>query len=382
MTKSLWSLIFLFSIAAVCVWAADASHGAMVLEQQNCLECHTVRGAGTGEDNYNARSHYPAALDLGENLTSTYTAPGLASLLWNHTPAMWREMSAQAVARPTAAESDWQDVFMYLYSLQHSENPSSGLRGREIFTAEQCGECHAATGPQRGAGPPVETWAPLNDPVSLVYQMWSHAASMQNRFAARRKNWRNLTGQDFMDLTAYLQTAQKLPRASSLSLPDPASGEMAFNDNCRSCHFGPMNLARRLTGKTWMDIGAGMWNHVPLMKPLANVRENDMRKILAYVWELQYSGPDGIVARGRGTFEEKGCLSCHRTPGGRAAMSPVPGKALTAFSMVALGWPAGPKMYQEMKAKGIAWPRMTAEEIADVTAYLNYIGSHDVELGR
>lgn len=118
-----------------------------------------------------------------------------------------------------------------------------------------------------------------------------------------------------------------------------------------------------LANTTWMDIGASMWNHVTLMRHVPQVSEPDMRKILAYVWELQYRGPQGKPEDGKGTFAQKGCSSCH---GDRAI-----GKTVTPASLAAIGWGEGRRMHQRMLEQGISWPQLSAQDIADVVAYLN-----------
>jgi hypothetical protein len=39
--------------------------------------------------------------------------------------------------------------------------------------------------------------------------------------------------------------------------------------------------------------------------------------------------------------------------------------------MVAALWDHGPQMLESMKARKLAWPRFTAQEMSDVVAYLN-----------
>ena len=56
------------------------------------------------------------APDLAVSSVSAFTPSAFASALWNHTPAMWREISAKRLPRPVLAEADWDDVFAYLYS--------------------------------------------------------------------------------------------------------------------------------------------------------------------------------------------------------------------------------------------------------------------------
>src|SRR5512141_838190 len=115
-TKTLRWVIFLS--AASCIWAADARNGAIVLKQQGCQQCHPVRGQGLGHETPQV------ARDLGSRLAPTYGPHSLASDLWNHAPAMWAALAAQGVMPPTATESDWQDLFAYLYSLQFFEPPA------------------------------------------------------------------------------------------------------------------------------------------------------------------------------------------------------------------------------------------------------------------
>ena len=365
MSRNLWSLA-LFLATAFCAWAADAQRGAAVLRNEGCLDCHSIRGVG-GEGGVAPRTRI--APDLGKPLVPAYTAPALAAALWNHTPAMWAEMSARVMARPAPSEADWADAFAYLYSLQFIEHAGQARRGRQLFESKHCAECHSV---ENGApGRAVTAWARLDDPVKLVHQMWNHASSMKKEFAGR-KEWSKLTGRDLLDLTVYFQTVQKLPPNIEFSLPDPASGRSAVVENCAQCHTGPLALATLLQNKTWMDIGAGLWNHVPLLQPVPVISEADMRGILAYVWELQYRGPEGRVSRGERVFEDKGCISCHRSPTPRAtALSPRPGKTFTPFSMVALGWGSGREMHRQMQQKGVLWPHLSAEDVSNLVAYMN-----------
>jgi mono/diheme cytochrome c family protein len=364
MTRDLRFLAF-FVASSICIWAGDAQHGSMVVDEQNCLECHTVRGAGVG--------HEPArtAPELGEGLVSTYTASSLASVLWNHTPAMWAELSGRGLPPPAFTESDAEDLFAYLYSLNFFEFPAQAGRGKQVFETAQCSECHSLNKPAHGPGNPVVEWGSVDDPVALAYRMWNHASSMNREFAARKKPWPILTGRDFMDLTAYLNFVRKSRPNLQFSLPDPASGKLPFEDNCRRCHAGSLALETRLSNKTWMEIGAGMWNHAPLMQPVPSVSEGDMRKILAYVWELQYLGAGGNVARGLQTFMNKGCIACHRHPTTEAPMRPPAHKTFTPFSMVALGWGTGREMHRQMLDKGVAWPHLSPEDVSDLVAYMN-----------
>ena len=89
----LFCFLTLMAAGAAPASPADSARGALLLRSENCLECHRVRGEGGS-----------TAPDLGANLVPAYSPAALAARLWNHTPAMWNEMSARVVTRPTNAK--------------------------------------------------------------------------------------------------------------------------------------------------------------------------------------------------------------------------------------------------------------------------------------
>jgi cytochrome c2 len=358
-----------------CVWAGDAQHGSAVVQDQSCLECHTVNAQGVGHE---ANATAP---DLAVNSGVAYTPSAFVSALWNHTPAMLSAVSSETsekrVTRPALAEADWADVFAYLYSEQIFQFPAETRRGKEVFTSKKCAECHSLAKIGPGLGPPIFAWKDVNDPATLVYQMWNHASTMKEAFATHRQEWPKLDGRDFGDLAAYVQYVQKLAPQSQLSLPEADSGKLAFGHNCEQCHQGPLALETRLADKTFLDIGAGVWNHVPLMGAgagsFSKLSEPDMRKILAYVWGLQYRGPEGNVTLGEAAFAAKGCATCHIDAQTGAVVSPHPGKVFTPFSMATIAWGSDRRMHREMWDQGVAWPTLSPEDVSDLVAFMNYV---------
>ena len=309
-----------------------------------------------------------SAPELGSQLAPAYTVPALAAAVWNHTPAMLAEMRAGHIDRQPLTGPDWEDLFAYLYSVQFLEFSGEARRGKVAFETKQCAACHPLSKTASGTGNPVPSWQPVNDPVTLMYRMWSHSSLME---PATR--WIRMDGRDFMDLAAYLQQIQRTLPESNFSLPAAASGKPLFDRHCATCHTGPLALETRLANQTWTDIGAGMWNHVTLMGRVPEISEPglsepglsepDMRKVLAYVWEVQYRGPEGNPDRGRQTFLAKGCASCHD----RQAI----GKPVTPASLASIGWGPGRRMHGQIQQAGQPWPHLSAEEVADLTAYLN-----------
>jgi mono/diheme cytochrome c family protein len=344
--------------AASCIWAADARNGAVVLAQQRCQQCHPVRGQGLGHETPQV------ARDLGARLAPTYGPHTLASALWNHTPAMWAEFTADGMPPPNATESDWRDLFAYFYSLQFSEPAAEVGRGKQVFESKRCTDCHSLSATPTGRGPSVQDWAHMDDPVVLVYQLWNHASSMKRTFARNKIEWKTLTGRDLVDLTAYVQNVQDLVPNQQFSLPAPETGKPLFDANCGVCHRDDNSLAMNLHNRTWMDIGAGIWNHSQKMLTVRMAGPDDMRKLLAYVWQLQYDGPPGSRVLGQKAFTEKGCIECHQGPIGE-------GKRISAFSIVAAAWGSTRAAHHRMLEKGVPWPNLSPADVSNLVAYLN-----------
>jgi len=201
-----------------------------------------------------------------------------------------------------------------------------------------------------------------------VYQMWNHASSMKRAFASNKIAWKTLTARDLRDLTAYVQNVQTLVPNGEFSLPAPESGKPLFDANCGVCHRDYNSLSMNLRNKTWMDIGADIWNHSQKMATVRMVGPDDMRKILAYVWQVQYDGPPGNRVLGERAFVEKRCVECHQGPilSGKPA-----GKRITAFSIVGAAWGPARQAHHRMLEKGIPWPSLSPAEVANLVAYLN-----------
>jgi len=113
-----------------------------------------------------------------------------------------------------------------------------------------------------------------------------------------------------------------------------------------------------------MDIGAGIWNHAQKMPAVRMVSSDDMRKVLAYVWQPQYDGPPASRVLGQKAFLDKGCAECHQGPTNG-------GKRVTAFSIVAAGWGPARQAHQRMLTRGGRWPNLSPADVSNLVAYLN-----------
>ena len=360
-----------FATCANHLYAGDAQRGAAVLRNENCLRCHSVRANDIPRFGQQGEGGNTAP-DLSHPMGRRFTPAVLASLMWNHAPVMWASMKDQGIERPQVSEQDGDDLFAYFFSIRFFEKPGEAERGKQVFEVKHCAECHSLDQAGSGPGHPVSTWKSLSDPILLVHDMWDHVEAMQNALAERKRGWVTLSGQELTDLSLYLQNLPQIPKTpGEFSLPDPASGEPAFKATCIRCHTGSMSLETRLSNMTLLDVAAAMWNHIPKMKDVPRTSQEDMRTIVAYIWERQYLGPPGNAARGARVFEAKRCAVCHNDPQSGAPKLPGRNLGYTTSTMIHVLWTHGPEMLDKMKQKGLAWPHLAPDDVSNVVAYLN-----------
>jgi cytochrome c551/c552 len=219
----------------------------------------------------------------------------------------------------------------------------------------------------------VVKWESLVDPVVLAQQMWNHGAKMKEAFAARKLTRPELTGQELKDMLVYLQNLPETRAIStSFELPPAANGDLFKSKGCVDCHTGRLSLENRLHNQTLTQIATDMWNHQPSMRqPPPQISQSEMRQIIGYLWVRQYFRGEGNAERGKKVFADKRCATCHNDPSSGAPKLSKGKDAYSDITIVSALWGHGPQMLDLMKQKGIAWPRFTAPQMADLISYLN-----------
>jgi cytochrome c551/c552 len=241
-------------------------------------------------------------------------------------------------------------------------------RGPDLLEAKGCLNCHLSDD-IGGVGPSLgNQLVPDYTATALAATLWNHTPAMWSAMggphALSEDEWaivlRQLYDLRFIDRSVRRRTEGA----------DTAEIDARFLTarHCGSCHGGSASFAASLShNKTVGDVREAVVGHATL--PAVTLDELDA--IVGYVWELQYQGRTGTAGRGELVFTEKGCASCHRSPARLIAQSPRPGRAFTPYSMIALSWEHGPAMQRLMLDKGLRWPELTADDMADLVAYLN-----------
>ena len=210
--------------------------------------------------------------------------------------------------------------------------------------------------------------------MALVNALWNHAATMRQEFANKKLGWPELNAQDLTDMLVYLRN---LPSASGanarIEITAGANGRALFEaKGCAACHNGQAALTTRLKGKTLTDIAVDMWNHQPRMRTAPSpLSLDEMREIVSYLWADQFFKDAGSPTAGARVFAARRCATCHNDASSGAPKIAGTGRSFTAATIVSVLWHHGPQMLDQMKAKGIPWPRFEGSDMANLIAYLN-----------
>jgi mono/diheme cytochrome c family protein len=186
----------------------------------------------------------------------------------------------------------------------------------------------------------------------------------------------------FMPLSA---AAQEIPTPTQNAI----AGARVFGaKGCTKCHavtgeggsVGPdLKVAAR--ARTFNDLAAGMWNHLPRMvtrmeelgieRPRLNPREAG--DLIAYLYSLDYFDPPGDPARGRELFSEKQCIRCHQVKGIGGVVGPnldYVGQRGSPIEIATAMWNHAPAMLEAARTRQIPRPAFTGSELRDLLAYL------------
>lgn len=349
---------------------ADSNRGAELFSKLACVNCHSINGVGG-----------KVGPDLGRLADREFTPSGLAATMWNHAPVMWSAMTARSVQAGDMTDQDAADLFAYFYSQRYFEKPGDAARGKRVFEDRGCSACHGLTKAVQPGIHPVSEWQSMNHPFALSEAMWNHMRPMLAAMTAKHREWPWLTGQDLSDLLVYLRN---LPATKNASAPlfeitsGTAGRELFVSKGCQTCHGSDTTLAGRIRGQTMTQIAAEMWDHGPRMAsldaPPATFDPGQMRDLLSYVWARQFFEDARDPALGRRVFVSKGCAGCHENASSGAPVLTGQGKTYSGPTMVAALWRHGPAMLARMKSNNVKWPRLTADDMSGVIAYLNLAG--------
>ncbi len=241
----------------------DVERGKLLFSEKKCVVCHQV-------------GVYGGVIGPALDFLSQYGSPILvAAAMWNHGPAMAREMEAKGIVRPSFSDSELTDLIAYLESVgpQPLQGPLYVLpgraeEGRVVFYEKHCVECHSVYGVGGRGGSDLARQERHRSLTEFAAGMWNKAPAMMAAMRRRGIRLPQLGAGEMADLVAYLYSVQYFAEAG-----DAERGELRLRQKgCLRCHA--LNGAG---GSEAPDLGrmselgspaaviSAAWNHGPVM---------------------------------------------------------------------------------------------------------------------
>lgn len=180
---------------------------------------------------------------------------------------------------------------------------------------------------------------------------------------------------------------------------DPlAGGKLFVERGCVRCHavygeggtHGP-DLGKTKINRGFLELAGVMWNHSPRMeeefgrmhfaRPVFS--DDDMAKIIAFVYFLNYFDSPGDPLRGEALFAEKSCRQCHSVGGaGGTVGGPLDtfGRYASPVFISTAMWNSGPRMAETMQRQGVSRPVFQQGDVRDILAFVRrdaFLGSDE-----
>ncbi|UCF65848.1 MAG: c-type cytochrome [bacterium] len=170
----------------------NPKRGKIVFSEKGCTKCHSVKEG----ENSNAPN-------LGD-LEWDYSVTEIAGLMWNHGAEMGELMEKKNIKWPVFDGKEIADLIAYLYFIKFEDKPGNPGQGEKLFTDKGCTSCHN----KDRLGPTLmgrlrESSTTFTS-IDMAQVMWNHAPVMEERVLEKTLQWPKLTGNEMIDLYAFL----------------------------------------------------------------------------------------------------------------------------------------------------------------------------------
>ena len=290
------------------------------------------------------------------------------------------------------AASSWLGALPLIAQESNLPAPTqNALAGAAVFGEKGCIRCHSISGSGESVGPDLRAISASRTFQELTAVLWNHLPDMNRHMAELEIERPHLSEREAGDLFAYLYTLGYFDPAA-----DPERGKRLFGElSCIRCHqvagvggvVGPVLDHVGARGVP-IELAAAMWNHSPAMMEAAQARGiprprmngRDLSDLIAFLQSNADAVSDdnlfvlpGDADAGARVIEEKNCIQCHGRPGAGGTIALdlaglTRGAGLIDF--VALMWNKAPAMMGALRARGVEFPRLAPEDLANIVAYL------------
>ncbi len=179
-------------------------------------------------------------------------------------------------------------------------------------------------------------------------------------------------------------------------LPEnPLEGRALFVEKlCVKCHSiqGIGGRTGPDLGEIWLggfaDIASNLWNHFPRMRESfqekrlewPKVSEEESRKLISFLYFLNYFDKVSSPEIGERLFHEKNCIRCHSVGGKGGNIGPKLDPFQASFGapyITAALWNSGPEMLRTMTKEKVPRPAFRERDVMDILAFIRSKGLHD-----
>jgi cytochrome c2 len=174
--------------------------GRAVYNDKGCFNCHSIHGEGA-----------KAGVDLGKRAEYFYTSlTQIASSMWNKSPEMILFTIAPTqggVPRFTAKEM--ADLLAYLYFLHYTDEPGDASRGKKLFSAVGCAQCHGMD-EKRGTLMYIDLSKYRKAAATeIVAGIWNHSVKMREATGEKGVSWPQIKKGEMADLLEFIRKPAK-----------------------------------------------------------------------------------------------------------------------------------------------------------------------------
>ncbi|OFW10910.1 MAG: hypothetical protein A3G20_07110 [Acidobacteria bacterium RIFCSPLOWO2_12_FULL_59_11] len=261
-----------------------------------------------------------------------------------------------------------------------------------VFREKGCAGCHAVLGEGGKLGPDLSRTLSTGNPLELAAAMWSHAPQMWQRMQQENFQLPTFTTEEMEVMFAFLAMVRSFDEPGNAE----AGREVFQSKGCAECHairgqggrVGP-DLAAVASLRNPVAWVAAMWNHAPGMfralrekgREFPRFQGAEMVDLQSYIrlragglaQDRSYLLP-ASADQGAALFQTKQCVRCHGVGGRGGTIGPDLSSVVLPRrygEIAAFMWNHAPQMNRQAAAESIPYPRLEAQELANILAYLN-----------
>ncbi len=288
--------------------------------------------------------------------------------------------------------------FSKILNAQELKLPSNPLDGRIVFEEKGCIYCHSISGYGGSIGPDLSRDKYYGSFLELASIIWNHVPKMNRKFRELKIERPHFSEKEMLNLIYFIYYLRYLGEPGSVS----NGKKLLSTKGCINCHkiagkgedIAP-DFTKLSEYSSPLYMAQAMWNHGPSMQEKMKELNisypefdgKEINDITAYIrlatlssstGELRFS--PGNPLRGKKIFKQKKCISCHTVNGEEKSTGPNLSELHLNYSVTEIAaqmWNHSPTMINYMIDESIEYPSFSGNEMADLIAYLYFLGFDD-----